>query len=288
VGRLLRWVDRFWWATGQIAEARYWGEHVLAYDGQVPPVTRARALFIVGSTAMLQGDDRAEKVLGEGRALGQAANDPWAEGFCLLCLGALAPLRGDVAGGTDLLWQAQARLREAADDWAVGMTWGGLSALALAVGQFDEAERFAQEHLALARAAGDLLGMTQGWDELALVSLVRQDQDQAAARLREEIVLALEVGQPEHIASGLDGLALVAANTQPARAARQFGAAEALRQAHGLAVLPTRRPLYEPALQALRAALGTSAFAAAWAEGQAMPREQAVAYALEQATAVGN
>jgi transcriptional regulator with XRE-family HTH domain len=180
-----------------------------------------------------------------------------------------------------LVGPAQARLREAADDWAVGMTWGGLSALALAVGQFDAAERYADEHLALARNGGDLLGMSQGWDELALVSLVRRDLDQAAVRLRQELALALEVGQPEHIASGLDGLAVVAAGTQPVRAARQFGAAEALRNAHSLAVLATRRPLYEPVLQAVRAALGTAAFDAAWAEGRAMTREQAVAYALE-------
>ena len=41
----------------------------------------------------------------------------------------------------------------------------------------------------------------------------------------------------------------------------------------------------EAAVVAARAALGGAAFAAAWAAGQAMPLEQAVAFALEDAPA---
>jgi UDP-N-acetylmuramyl pentapeptide synthase len=41
-------------------------------------------------------------------------------------------------------------------------------------------------------------------------------------------------------------------------------------------------PVAQARVAAVRAALGEEAFAAAWAEGQAMTREQAIAYALEE------
>jgi hypothetical protein len=43
--------------------------------------------------------------------------------------------------------------------------------------------------------------------------------------------------------------------------------------------------VYEAALVALHAALGEDAFAAAWAEGRALPLDEAIALALELASA---
>lgn len=67
-------------------------------------------------------------------------------------------------------------------------------------------------------------------------------------------------------------------------AARHFGAAEALRESAGGTIWSARRKLYDSALETLHAALGIDAFAAAWAEGRVMTREQAVAYALVRDT----
>ena len=75
---------------------------------------------------------------------------------------------------------------------------------------------------------------------------------------------------------------LAVAEGQPARAARLGGAAEALREALGAALHPVLHPGHDQAVQAMRAALGEEAFAAAWAEGQALPLEEAVALALEE------
>lgn len=43
------------------------------------------------------------------------------------------------------------------------------------------------------------------------------------------------------------------------------------------------RPAHERELAALRTTLGVQPFGAAWAEGRALPLEQAIAYALEEA-----
>src|SRR5439155_15416527 len=71
------------------------------------------------------------------------------------------------------------------------------------------------------------------------------------------------------------------------RAARLFGAAEALYAATGGSVSPVERGTYERHLAAARAQLDGGAWAAAWAEGRAMPLERAVAHALEPPPSTG-
>jgi hypothetical protein len=86
------------------------------------------------------------------------------------------------------------------------------------------------------------------------------------------------------IARGLDGMArLAAAAGHFERAARLFGASQSLLSAAERRLDGPEAATFEAALAATRAQLDQAAFAAAWAEGQAMPLEQAVAYALEEA-----
>jgi hypothetical protein len=81
----------------------------------------------------------------------------------------------------------------------------------------------------------------------------------------------------------LAGLGSVAAlDEEPERAARLWGAAERLRQAIGCRPGPAARATYERALAVARAQLGEEGFAAAWAEGRAIPLEQAIAEALNR------
>jgi hypothetical protein len=78
---------------------------------------------------------------------------------------------------------------------------------------------------------------------------------------------------------GLAGVA--AARGQSERAARLWGAAEALRDSMRPDTPTDLQPLEECDLAAARCALGEAAFAAAWAKGRALPLEQVVADALE-------
>jgi hypothetical protein len=233
----------------------------------------------------LRGDEGALALLAEARDLARAVGDRLVEGHSLALQGFLAPLRGDIAGGVALLRQGQQLLRETGEGFNVGFALGGLSALSVLRGELEEAEHYATDYVALAQRTGDLLSRAQSRDYLAIVALVRRDLDRVAALLAEAIPLALAVGQPELVASGLMGLAVVAADEEPARAARLFGAAEALRETAGVAIWEPRRRLYDPALEQVRRALGTAAFDGGWAAGRALTREQAVSYALERASA---
>ena len=78
---------------------------------------------------------------------------------------------------------------------------------------------------------------------------------------------------------------LAAAEGRPVPAARLLAAGAAGVGLPGTVDRPDIRVEGTDAVARVRAALGPAAFAAAWAEGQAMPLEQAVALALEGATA---
>ena len=61
------------------------------------------------------------------------------------------------------------------------------------------------------------------------------------------------------------------------RAARLWGAAEALREVTGYTLSAPEARLYEPYMFAARSELGETAFRAAYEEGRAMTEEQAIA-----------
>jgi hypothetical protein len=69
---------------------------------------------------------------------------------------------------------------------------------------------------------------------------------------------------------------------RPARAARLYGVAEALREATGIPVDPPERPDYEESVALTRDTLSEVEFNAAWAVGRSMSLDDAVAYALEK------
>jgi DNA-binding NarL/FixJ family response regulator len=82
------------------------------------------------------------------------------------------------------------------------------------------------------------------------------------------------------VAGSLEALASIAADQESYdEAVRLFGAAAALRDAIGLVRWPVSEGDWEKVLARLRAALGDAAFDAAWAEGQALSIDDAVAYA---------
>jgi hypothetical protein len=73
---------------------------------------------------------------------------------------------------------------------------------------------------------------------------------------------------------------VVAAEGQPERAARLFGAAAALRQSRTAAVANEYRGLYDRVVADVRGRLGDAAFAQAWATGESRSLEQTIREAL--------
>jgi hypothetical protein len=64
------------------------------------------------------------------------------------------------------------------------------------------------------------------------------------------------------------------------RAARLFGAEEALREAIGFSLLPAQRAEHDRDVAAACTGLGEGIFASTWAEGRALPLDRAIREAL--------
>jgi non-specific serine/threonine protein kinase len=113
-----------------------------------------------------------------------------------------------------------------------------------------------------------------------------QDQGDYARALvlyQESLALARLIENKEHIACCMVGLGGVAgALRQAERAARLLSAAETLLDTIGLslAAWPEVRADFDRYVAVPRVHLSEEAFAAAWAEGQALTLDQAVAEAL--------
>ena len=133
---------------------------------------------------------------------------------------------------------------------------------------------------------------------MAWVALDQGTTEGVPALLEESLRLLGELGDRRNAAYLLEGWASLAAalsSAQPKdqhgsreraqRAARLFGAAGAVRTASGIPLPPVDRWWYERYLATARAQLDERSWEAAWAEGQAMTLEQAIAYALEETSA---
>jgi tetratricopeptide (TPR) repeat protein len=149
-------------------------------------------------------------------------------------------------------------------------------------GDYARAQRLLEESLALkTELGGNQWSKAVTLSALARVAQVQGEGARAAALFTQSLALTRELRLPREAAWCLEGLAsLAAAQGQLERATRLLGAAEKLREANGIAIPAADRTSQAQDVARLRAASGEQAFASAWAEGQALSLEQAIAYAL--------
>jgi hypothetical protein len=193
------------------------------------------------------------------------------------------------------LEESLALRRELGDTAGVTYTLFNLAETACRQGDYQRARGLSVEGLALCRAVGNKAFSAQMLGQLGEVARSEGDYQRAEMLYGEGLTELQEfLKSPDHEvmvvnmgivgpADLLEGMAQAAgAQGQPERGARLFGAAAGLRQARVLCFRSDyrRQAEYEPTIADLRTALGEEAFAAAWAEGRALPLEQAIALAL--------
>jgi predicted ATPase/DNA-binding XRE family transcriptional regulator len=319
--RLAAAVWRFWWIRGHLSEGRRWLEAALAADDGATPEARVRALNGAGFLATVQGDlARGVALREESLAIARAIEDRQGVASSLTGLGFIAAWQGDHTRAMTLLEEALAIARELGDQTAIAFALVGMGDVVYGQGEPARAATLYGESVSLYRELGDRPSMAGVLNSLAVIACSQGDPTRAVTLLEEalvlyhelrerwgitvclgnlgdvaltqgdlrrgaalhveSLVLAREAGIRGQIANGLEGLACVAAQVDPdgdpRRVARLLGAAAALRVG-GWTPLRIERDRAE----GVQAALGEEAFAAAWAEGQALPLDEAIALALE-------
>lgn len=275
----------FWYMSGDLSESRRWLEAALAGDDEATPA-RVKALVRAGWISWEQGDyERSVALSEESLALSRELGYDEDAVAALSSLGWATLLGGALERASALSEEAVALGR------AIGDTGGVARALlvpglaAVVRGEHAQATMLHRESLAMAREAGDGIAMALSLGMGVFASLGRGDNRQAKALLAEGIAVSPTPRVMVVTAFHLHASAALAGSLgQPARSARLWGAAEALREHIGAALSPVERRTYEPYMTASRASLGEEAWEEAWAEGREMTVEEAVDHALARET----
>jgi hypothetical protein len=132
------------------------------------------------------------------------------------------------------------------------------------------------------RELGDQRSVATNLHFLGDLCVHEGDHESARSFVEESLTIRQAIPDRLGVTASLELLAAVAtAQGRAERAARLFGAAEALRETIGAPLPPAELAVYGRRREILLAALGETGFAAAWNEGRALPMEQAAGLALQ-------
>jgi predicted ATPase/DNA-binding CsgD family transcriptional regulator len=275
----------FWYTHGYLSEGRRSLE--AAISASEPPTTpaKAKALNGAGYIALFQGEYGAARGYFErSLALYRGLDDKEGIASSLIHLGFVAVLSQRDLESIPALYEEAASLGSEVRDRRVAGNLLIFSALsAISQGDLERASVLSEEGLVLFREIRDVQGIGHSLNNLGLNAVMLQDHDAASTFMRENLRVAREADYKLAIQYSLFGLGMVAAaGGRSARAARLWGAQEAMREAFGIQITPLAYSTtdYEGYVATARSQLDEAAFAAAWSEGRAMTTEEAVEYAL--------
>lgn len=281
-------LGRFWYLRGHWSEGRDWLAKAIAADPGGARADRAKALEGAGLIAQFQNDyEQAAAYLDEGAGLYRTLGDRGGEASALAKRGFIAAFQND----RELVDFYSEALAPFGDDDVEDPTVAGtvlvfLGLAAVIQGDIDRCLRLNEQALSIYRKAEDMHGMTWCLTNAGLMYMVKGDRCPATAMLQEDLGLSIQLGEPSSAQYALLGLATIASQEgQPVRAARLWGAAEAIRHAAGmdLNALARAQTMYDTWVEHAREAVGADVFAENWALGVEMSLEQAHAYAIAPA-----
>jgi non-specific serine/threonine protein kinase len=286
--RLATALWRFWELRGHVSEGWQYLADLLARRSE-PTVARARALNVAGYLAWLRGDlPRTRSLTQECLTLGRELGDAIASGWGLIGSGILAVGDGDLLHAAELLDDALAVVGPDGHYHAriTALYWR--SEVARAEGDLHQAELLLDDALRQAREYEDVWILAFMLLTRACIRLEQGDAAGTSSLICESLTLRREIGDAWGMAGCVEGLGWASAlQGAPGRAARLFGAAEALREAVGMSRLPGLRANYERAVAAVRAQIDDASFQAAWAEGRSLTPDQVIQEILSPGAGAG-
>ena len=228
------------------------------------------------------GYDRAMALLERGVDLARQVGDLGIFENLYWLMGLVAWSRGDLVQAT--------RYEEQVLNLSPQLGYGVMAALARLVlalvaceeGAYDRAEALCAEALDEPRLND--YGKSLAASTLARAALRRGDPARAVDLGREALGHMRRQHRRPDIVGAVGPLCwALAANGQSGEAAQLLACAARERDEMGMVLAPVDRPYYERAMDQVRGALDEEAFAAAWAAGEALSLDEAVAQALGQA-----
>jgi tetratricopeptide (TPR) repeat protein len=270
---------------GDLDRARALHEECLAlYQELGDPRGVSVALTALGALARDQGDfAQALTYYEEGLAFSRQAGDPGGTIVALVNVGRTAHLLGDVARAVELVTESLDLARRLGAKRFVATALGDLAVCAYARSDLPRARDFFAEALTIGREIEDALCVASCLSGLGTVAREGGDLGEAGALYAESLSVYRQIGHSQGVAAALDEVAILALRRdEPARAGRLFAAADARRQAEGLAPAwtPAERAARRASIDAARARLGEAGYLVAQEAGRALTIDGAIAEAL--------
>jgi non-specific serine/threonine protein kinase len=271
----------FWFTRGYVVEGSRWLRRGLAQATAIAHRTRARALTWIAILAT-RSLDRTALVESEASvALWTTLGDESADrALAMLQLGELVQLDGDYARAESLLAKTAERYRALGDEAMRSIALANQANAARLAGALDRASQYAAE----ARRASDhdahpwplaLVVMIQGD-----VALSQSNDALALAHYQESLALGLAYGDRVRVGDTVLRIGIIAARRgDPVRAARLFGAAEAIREAVGQPGPRYVQADYDHAVARLEQEPDSDGLQGAWAAGRFLSIDEAAAAA---------
>jgi tetratricopeptide (TPR) repeat protein len=200
-------------------------------------------------------------------------------------LGAVARAQEDLLLGRQCYEEKLALWQEIGDRTGIAATLVELGALAQQAGEGSAAQARFEEARALRHVLGDTGGVAEALAHLGDLACAAGDAEGAARLYRDGLDLVGAAGDRPVVAACLEGLAVVAMGRgRLEHAARLCGAATALRRGSFVLAVGDRGAGWAGRVAALHTVLPH----AAWAAGEALPPDAALAEALAEGTGAGD
>ncbi|HEV2121938.1 MAG TPA: tetratricopeptide repeat protein, partial [Chloroflexota bacterium] len=266
------------------------------YDAAIPLLEESQPLFqqvgdrwglalqrdIVAQIACLRGDyEQAAMLCRESTDLFREIGDVQEGAEVTATLGWIAECQGDVSRSSALYEEAVSASRSVGDKATVAAITVSQGMLACREGDLDQATALLREALVLSRDVDSTRGIAAALLGLGQVARFQGDLRHSVTLFLESLALSHRTSDKAAVVECLEGMAGAVLGLGDAeRAARLGGATDAQRATMGICVPPMDRARHERMKTGARDVLGHAAFTAAWAAGQALTLEQAVAEAL--------
>jgi predicted ATPase/DNA-binding XRE family transcriptional regulator len=280
----------FWVVRNHQLEGLEWFKAVLALSGSLEPELRMDALDY-GATFAWQtgGFELSERWSTEALALSREARRVDSEAALLMERGKVAFEQGHYQEALDALQPGLVLSRLLNIPWLLSGTLFQLANTTLALGDQDKAQTFAEEGLEICRNHPGLFHesvLVRFFGELALE---RRDFRTAQTLLSQALRMSVKDEGALRISQALADLAaaLIVPEAESAdllRAARLWGAVEAIRETNGYLWSPADRERLERWMERARARVADLEWNLAWASGRSMTLPEALEHALAGAS----
>jgi len=311
------------WSHANYVEARDQFDASLALRREIGDWAGiASSLSNLGAVALTRDEyGAASPLMEEGLAIRRRIGDKWGVAMSLGNLGVLPLWQGDYATARAMFEETLAMRRELGDKPGVAQSLYNLSDVSLGLCEWAQARAYCGDALALYRELGEIHQVPNLLCDLGVVELAEGRPEAARALFEESLAMAREAdhkgnaiyalvdlglvdlaeGKPQARERLSESLLLGATDRRqattclvacaalaldeghPAHAARLLGAVHAVLAPLGLAVEPQMAFLHKDLRAKVEAALGETAFAAAWDEGTRWPPAEAAERALLEA-----